>query len=312
MAACVQYPGVKFQRAPLIQGVEGNGKSFLFRAIARAVGERYSHFPNTSDLGGNGLKFNAWLTGKLFIGLEEIYTPGKRDVVEALKPLITSSKVEIQAKGADQYTGDNRANFMFCSNHKDAIQKTLGDRRYCIFYTAQQALADIYASGMGGDYFPNLYKWANAGGYAIITDYLTEYSIPRELNPAKDCHRAPQTTSTAEALKIGLEPVQQDILEACSQGRLGFCGGWISSVHLESLLEEKRHRIHINKRRHMLEGIGYVPVGRAGSPVGMDYNKKPVLYAKKGHSAINLGTLKDKVSAYIKEQKLDEVNREAV
>src|SRR3546814_2632418 len=47
-------------------------------------------------------------------------------------------RVEIQAKGQDQVTGDNRANFILTSNHKDAIVKTVNDRRYCVLFTAQQ------------------------------------------------------------------------------------------------------------------------------------------------------------------------------
>ena len=143
MAACVQHIGTKFQWTPLIQGCEGNGKTIFISCIAASVGHRYTHLPNASDLGGNGAKFNSWLQNKLFIGVEEIYVSDRREVSDALKPLITNSRVEIQGKGADQITGDNRANFMMCSNHKDAILKTRGDRRYCVFFTAQQEVEDL-------------------------------------------------------------------------------------------------------------------------------------------------------------------------
>ncbi|MCD6160928.1 MAG: hypothetical protein J7K40_00755, partial [candidate division Zixibacteria bacterium] len=43
LAACVQYPGAKFQWAPLLQGVEGNGKSFIGACLTHAVGEKYTH-----------------------------------------------------------------------------------------------------------------------------------------------------------------------------------------------------------------------------------------------------------------------------
>src|SRR5690606_38441307 len=102
------YPGVKFQWMPLIQGVEGNGKSLLLNIVAHAVGHRYSHFPNASELGNSGQKFNAWIQNRLFIGVQEIYVSDRREVSDALKPLITDSKIEIQGKGMDQVTGDNR------------------------------------------------------------------------------------------------------------------------------------------------------------------------------------------------------------
>ena len=54
MASLVQNPGVKFQWCPLLQGVEGNGKTFLMKCMTRAVGQRYTHLPNAQDFGGGG------------------------------------------------------------------------------------------------------------------------------------------------------------------------------------------------------------------------------------------------------------------
>lgn len=156
MAACVQHIGVKFQWCPLIQGVEGNGKTLLATCLARAVGWKYTHTPNANDLAN---KFNAWILGKLIILVEEIYVNDRKEAVETLKPLITNPVIEIQGKGTNQATGDNRANFFMCTNHKDAIRKTKNDRRYCVFYTAQQTETDIRQMGMSGRYFPDLYDW---------------------------------------------------------------------------------------------------------------------------------------------------------
>ena len=47
-AALVQHPGVKFQWAPLLQGVEGNGKTFFSHALEHCVGRRYTHHPKAS------------------------------------------------------------------------------------------------------------------------------------------------------------------------------------------------------------------------------------------------------------------------
>ena len=110
---------------------------------------RYTHYPNAADLTN---KFNGWLLNKLFIGVEDIYVPDhRRELIETLKPMITGGDgLEIQFKGADQVTADICANFMFNSNHKDAVQKTQSDRRFAVFFTAQQSAADIQAAGMGG------------------------------------------------------------------------------------------------------------------------------------------------------------------
>lgn len=303
VAALVQYPGVKFQWCPLLQGIEGNGKSLLIRVISFCVGNRYSHMPNAKDIDN---KFNAWLRGKLFIGVEEIYTADRQDKIDALKPLITNDRVELQGKGDNQVTGDNRANFLMCSNHKDAIRKTLGDRRYCIFFTAQQEPGDIHRDGMGGDYFPDLYDWLREDGYAIVNNYLRSYQIPDLLNPATHCHRAPTTSSTAEAIRSSMGGIEQEVMEAIEEGRPGFAGGWISSTAFDKLLDDRRagSKIPRSRRRDMLKGLGYdwhpnLPEGRINNPI-MEGGQatRPRLYLQLGHPAGGIYTPAEIVRAY--------------
>ena len=133
LAACVQFPGVKFQWCVLLQGTEGNGKTLFYYVLAYALGERYAHLPNAAEITN---PFIGWIEYKLIIGIEEVHTAGRQDVADALKTWITNKRIEIHGKGQDQRTGDNRANFLMFSNHKDAVLKTERDRRYCVFYTA--------------------------------------------------------------------------------------------------------------------------------------------------------------------------------
>lgn len=302
MAACVQYPGVKFQWAPLLQGCEGNGKTLFISCLANAVGHRYTHLPNASDLGGNGSKFNAWIQNKLFIGVEEIFVSDRREVSEALKPLITNSRIEIQGKGIDQVTGDNRANFLLCSNHKNAIAKTRSDRRYCILYTAQQSAEDMVkegwldAYGNATAYFNELYTWLRGGGYEIVTDYLHTYAIPDALNPATSCHRAPTTTSTLEAVEVSLGRVEQEVMEAIEADKAGFRGGWVSSMAVENLLAEMNlsRLVPRNRRRDLLISLGYdyhpaLKKGRVDNVVLPD-GGKPRLFIRQGHIHAGLTT----------------------
>lgn len=295
LAAVKQYPGRKFQWAPLIQGVKGNGKSFLGTALSYCVGDRYTHLPNATDLAG-GMKFTGWLERKLLVVIEELHTGDKREMAEALKPLITNSRIEIQAKGQDQVTGDNRANIIAFSNFKDAVPKTADERRWGIFFSAQQSRDDLTRDGMAGNYFPDLWDWARgtgpyAGqppGFAIVNDYLQTYAIPDELNPATLLHRAPDTTSTYEAMELSVGSIEQEILEAIEQDQVGFAGGWVSSIYLDNLLKKLRaeRRVPPRKRRQLMLDIGYdwLPAlrdnnGRVNNVVVPD-GGKPRLFVK--------------------------------
>src|SRR5690606_27879895 len=136
---------------------EGNGKTLLSRAVAEAVGMRHVHTPKADQISNN---FNSWIRDKLFIYVEDVYYPDhKREVIEALKPLITNDWQPVEPKGVDQITAYVVANGMLNRNHRDAIRKTRRDRRFAVFYTAQQSFEDLARDGMDGDYFPALYRW---------------------------------------------------------------------------------------------------------------------------------------------------------
>lgn len=307
MAACVQHKGIKFQWTPLIQGTEGNGKTLLTRCVAFAIGDKYTHFPPANEISE---KFNEWLFGKLFIGVEDVYVADhKREVIEVLKPMITNNKLAKRAMQQSQVTTDLCANFMLNSNHKDAIRKTQSDRRFAVFYTAQQTAEDLTRDGMDGGYFPTLYNWLNNGGYAIVNNYLSTYQIPEDLNPAGKCHRAPVTSSTREAITSSMGGVEQEIIEAIEENRLGFVGGWVSSVHLDKLLQHTRlaAKIPQNKRRDIMRALGYdwhpaLADGRVNNPIVIDDHKKPRLYIRKGHINVNLQTAAEVVKAYVDAQ----------
>lgn len=287
MAAVVQYPGIKFQWAPMLQGAPGNGKSLLSRCVASAVGSKYTHWPRADEITE---KFNSWIEGKLFIAIEDVYVPNDRqEALEVLKPMITNDRLEIRGMGKEKVTKSICANFILNSNHKDAIRKTRDDRRFAVFYTAQQSEADIVRDGMGGSYFPDLYAWLKRDGYAIVTDYLRNYAIPDELNPAGDCHRAPQTSSTEQALVESAGRVEQEVQNAIESDRVGFRGGWISSHFLDLLMKEigAEKTYSRNRRRDMLIEMGYMIHpgllnGQVNNSVAPD-GCKPRLWIMHGH-----------------------------
>jgi hypothetical protein len=294
LAFIVQCPGVKAQWSVLIQGVQGNGKSFIGECMIQAVGRRYCHSPKAGELTG---KFNSWVYGILLAVIEDMYTPARQsEALEILKPMITSSYLEIEAKGQDKRSAEICCNFILNSNHKDAIRKTQDDRRFAVFYCAQQDEGDLERDGMDGEYFPKLYDWARECGFAIVNDYLRSYQVPDALNPARACHRAPATSSTVEACRASQGPIEQEIQHAIEQERVGFRGGWVSTHYLDMLLKEigAERALPRNKRRDVLRALGYVPHpgladtdGRVNNPVAPE-GTKPRLYVLSGGEAAGL------------------------
>lgn len=286
MAACVQHKGVKFPWAPVLQGVEGNGKTLFSACVAEAVGQHYTHWPHASDLDS---PFNGWVADKVFIALEELYSQDhQNEVIEKLKTLITGGMgIQVQYKGVDQSSMSICANFMATTNYRTAIRKTPDNaRRFALFYTAQQSVADIVRDRMDGDYFPKLYNWLKRDdGFAIVSELLHTYPIDPLFNPADSMHRAPNTSSTELAIVESRGGVEQQIAEAIAQDTPGFIGGWVSSVQLDRLITDTLkmgNRLSHSKRRELMQGMGYIlhpglPEGRVNNPVMPD-GRKPQLF----------------------------------
>lgn len=314
-AACVQYRGRKFRWAPVIQGVEGNGKTLLSLFLAYAVGQKYVHWPKASKLGA---QFNGWMYGKLLYCVEDMYLPkGNLDIVEELKPMITGENLEIEGKGVDQTTREICGNFVLNCNSKSAVKKTRNDRRYANFFCAQQAESDLRRDGLDSEYMTDVNDWArglgaHAGlgenyGFAVVAEFLTTWAIPPEFNPATHCQRAPVTSSTEEAIAASHSPVEQHIMEAVEEGRPGFRGGWLSSNKVRDLLVEIGMRMAPAQREALILGLRYVrhpglPGGRPNNPVLPD-GGRPVLYVRATHLSLSLTAAPQIAAAYEQAQR---------
>ncbi len=309
MAACVQHKGVKFQWAPVIQGVEGNGKSILSACVAEAIGQHYTHWVNANSLLTD---FNAYLANTVFLAIEELQD-NAFEVVEKLKTIIgggLGSGNQIQPKGIDQTSMAICCNGMITTNFRGSIRRTPDTaRRYGNFFTAQQTRADLERDGMGGDYFPKFIKWLGNDGFAIVAELLHTYPIASEFNPAGALHRAPQTSTTALAIVESRGGVEQQIAEVIAQDTPGFMGGWISSVMLDKLVVDTLkmgNRLSYQKRKEILHGMGYVlhpglAEGRVNNPVQPD-GRKPQLFVLANSAAARLMGAAEIAKAYTQAQ----------
>lgn len=285
----VQFKGRKAAWCPFIQGVEGNGKSFISATMQYCLGERYTHKPKAAELDG---RFNSVFYGKLFIAVDDVKISEDRGSMwETLKPMIDGTRLEIEAKGVNKVTREVCFNFILNSNHKDGIRKTANDRRIAPFFCAQQSEADLARDGLTVDYFTDLWAWAQNGGWASVLNYLETDPIDDVYNPAGKAIRAPVTSSTSAAIEAGMGSVEQDVLEATVIDLYGFAGGWVSGAALDALLDGKGKGKFLSrsKRREVMAAIGYIP--HPGLPDGRVTSKltdgtKPRLYVRKDHTTI--------------------------
>lgn len=309
-ARITQRPGVKVPWWPVLQGVKGNGKGLVAVTLEYIAGEEYSHRPNTAALAKDGMKFNKWLSRKTFVFLDEVSLSHKRDFLEELKAIVTESRIPFEPKGQDATMGDNAANGLVATNHTDGMPAEVGERRYAYLYCAQQHPDDLIRDGMTEAYFYDFRGWllgidGHAGavpGAAHVAHYLQTYALPAVLP-----YRGPETTSTARAIAASMGRIEQEITEAIAEGRPGFCGGWVSGMYLNALIDAQRGaHVARNKRRAMMQALGYdwhpaLAEGRPNNPVTPD-NAKSVLYCRTDHPARQLATAQGAAEAYSKAQ----------
>lgn len=261
LAHNAKYPGTKIPWAYLIQSEEGAGKGVIKSVIKHCMGGPYVHFPNAKELIESGSKFNAWMRSKLFIVVDEIKVDERRDMIEVLKPMISEAEIEIQGKGADQDKEDNYSNWIFFSNYKDAIPIRKNGRRFAIIYSAIQSVDDLKLRGMDQGYFDRLYNWLEfGGGKEIVAEYLITYPLERGSIPM----RAPETSSTKEALRQSQGPIETLVLECASEAQKGFRNGWASTIAIDKEMRSRgmKHVAGTTISR-ILESMGYQHIGRA-------------------------------------------------
>jgi hypothetical protein len=253
----VQRKGEKAMWWPFLQGVPGNGKSFITATMAYCIGEKFTQRPAASRLDG---QFNAKLYGCLFLGVDDIKVADDHGKVwEALKPMVTETRLEIEAKGIDKVTREVCFNAILNSNHKDGIRKEVNDRRIASFFAKQQRISDLARDGLTPEYFVKLWDWAKAEGWAHVAHYLATDPIDADFSHT----RCPTTSSTAEHIRASRRPSQQEILAAVDAQLPGFRGGWLNSTAVARHLMMLRYRLSPSERAAMIEDLGYNFVERA-------------------------------------------------
>lgn len=216
----VQKPGVKIRWAPLLKGVEGDGKTLIGGMAGKMLGQ--SNIKNVTPK-VLGTDFTGWAEGSCLVVLEEIKLTGhnRHDILNAVKPMITNDSIEVHSKGRDTREVVNTTNYIAFTNHADALPLTDTDRRWWIifspFATREQmeelVVSKGYAKDLGG-YFDKLHDAINENP-AVLRRWFLDYSISPSFRPNGS---APMTEEKGRMVAAGAteeEEAVQDILDNC-------------------------------------------------------------------------------------------------
>ncbi len=176
LAWCYQHPGKKVLWMPVLQGVQGDGKSYWAKMMTAVMGIENVSEIRTEEIRSN---FTDWAHGSAFGYIEELRISGENrfETVDKLKPYITNSRVRIIPKGERGFDIPNVTNYIALTNYKDAVPVDSRDRRFLPFFSEYQVKDKLEPL----EYFDELYEetlYKDGGG--IIAEELKKWKVSKE------------------------------------------------------------------------------------------------------------------------------------
>lgn len=193
----VQNPGEKINWAILLQGAEGDGKSFFHAILAAVLGEN-----NVNMIPGKALeeKYNPWAENGLVCFIEDVRLHGNNrfDAINTLKPMLTNPTVSIRRMNTNVYSVVNTMNYIATGNTKDALPVGGEDTRIFPIFTRFQRPEDIDRfKAANPHYYDRLYAILQFAGA------IRQFLLLRKLGPEFNAKaRAPKSSYRAEMVAL--------------------------------------------------------------------------------------------------------------
>ena len=194
----------------LLQGPEGDGKSFLVSLMGAVMGSENVKVLFASVIQESA--FNAWAEGSQLTVVEEVrqHSQNRHVILDRLQPLITNDVIQVHVKGVDPYPARNTTAYLLLTNHRDALPVGAGDTRYFMIASPRQtayAVTQFNAANPG--YFDRLFDALNTHA-GHIRKWMTEEPLDPAFNPRA---RAPRSAEHAHAVALATPELFSTIAE---------------------------------------------------------------------------------------------------
>jgi hypothetical protein len=285
LAHNVQNPGVLKRWAIVLQGVQGDGKSFFAHMMSLVMGRGNVRKLNGEDLESN---FTDWSEGQCITFIEELRLTGssRYTIVNKIKPYVTNNEISVSIKGRSVKAVENTTNYVAFTNYRDAIPVDDEDRRWCVLFSKFQdpEMLKRFESDNPA-YYRDLYDGVdeNAGE---IRQWLLNLEIPQWFI---DLSRAPITAAKKvmiEATKPAELIALEDAIESSELTDVNDVFVNLTALSAECCDDED----FPNNRsvKNFMQQLGYTRLeGRYNREV-QGSTKKCYFYAKAGFTVAHL------------------------
>jgi hypothetical protein len=260
MAYVVQNPGKRVNWAVLMQGTEGDGKSFFSHLMAAMIGQQNVFLIDPKSLEG---EFNGFAEGHQVGFIEEVKMHGhnRYDVLNRIKPLITNPTISIRRMRTDAYLIPNMTSYMLATNYRDALPLNDSDSRYFVLFSRFQTRTALHAfNRTSPNYYVKLYRAIEESAGAIRGWFL-DRQFGTEFSPTA---RAPLSNAKAYMSMMSKSEDQQAIEEIlATSGRGDLCKILLNATSLADELVAMDIEIpKTSKLPRILSDMGFTKLGR--------------------------------------------------
>lgn len=308
LAYVVQNPGKRVNYAPLLQGVQGDGKSFFAFLLSAVMGQPNVRMGNAHILEGS---FTGWAEGQCVMAIEEIRLVGhnRYDVLNRVKPFITNDVVEIHPKGRNPYNVQNTTNYLLFTNYRDAMPLSMNERRFLVLFSRWQSSEDLRKfKDENPDYYFELYG-ALIESAPALRYWMLKHEMSTTFNPQGD---APQTNAFHHMVSASQPPELRMIRELIDSGEHADISDVLLNItYLRTLSMDSDIEMPQTKTlEKLLELAGFWPLGRMryGSDFYRFYSKYPERFQDTIEGEVRTNT--DKIRKFLRENAVKEDDSE--
>lgn len=268
LAYPLQNMGKKMTVATLLQGKQGTGKSTLGEIMCKIYGDYNSATVQKHQLDSG---FNSWAKNKQFVVCEETTTSFKKADADFLKNLITQKTIAINEKFTKEYELRDCINYLFTTNHYNAVSLDNDDRRWFIIESKNEKAST--------DFYNKLHKWLDEDyGYGKILNFLLSQDL-EYFNPYTSPIATEGKTNMIKDGRNDVESFIDDFIEnqeiilslRCGgvyKGLRLFSSKILMTIYLDDGLNQKN--IRSNSFRFALKRKGYQPMAITTKEFGKD------------------------------------------
>jgi hypothetical protein len=206
LAHLVQNPGTKMHVALVVWStMQGVGKNLFFECIRSIIGDHHSTTIGKNELSS---QFSGWAKSKIFVLGDEVLGVDKRVDADRLKVFITGTTIQHNEKHQPTIEQENLLNFVFLSNHCNAVYIGNNDRRYFV--------VEVTAGKLPTSVAKEFIAWKNNGGLEALLYFLQHLNLA-DFDPKAP---APVTESKNEMIADNKTELETWVCSIMSAGPL--------------------------------------------------------------------------------------------